>query len=131
MNTEIDSNLIVRRVNIPKVVNGNEVEEVEVFFFKPDCMIECDKLRMEYQSRELKPADSVLLEVINNTDPSFAQKYPHVTSGDFEIAIFHTRDDNRKYLVDSGKRTFVSRCVIWLWNNHFWFAGVKSNSKKV
>ena len=71
---------------LKRVLAAPDVEEAEVFFFKPrpqaydkNGLISDDRLEAEYDFHDFKPADPYAQAAVNEADPNFANDHPNGT----------------------------------------------------
>ncbi|OGZ47247.1 MAG: hypothetical protein A3J54_01420 [Candidatus Ryanbacteria bacterium RIFCSPHIGHO2_02_FULL_45_13b] len=105
---------------------GEEGDEVEVVFFKPDLSerngyISDDDLKKEFELRGLKPADPISLAAVNEADRAFADEHPNAT---------HWKDADGRWCYAAFNRWFGERKVRVRrggggWDDSWWFAGVR------
>ena len=146
---EAVSNLIIRRVTVNQIRSQQEAveatgrsryttqevvdnmprgegDEVELVFFKPDLSerdgsISDDDLELEFELRDLKPADPISVAAFNEADPAFADEKSHAThwkdaDGNWCYAAFHRWLGERGVDVDRHDSS---------WLGDWWFVGVR------
>lgn len=115
--------------NMPKGdLSGQEGDEVEVIFFKPQPeeytrpgFMSDDDLEQAFGRRSFKSADPYSVAAVNEADPTFADKHPHGT---------RWKDSDNKWCYATFNRwgdergVSVSRNGLG-WGGSWWFAGVR------
>jgi len=98
-----------------------EGEEVEVVFFNPGRSINNKDLELQYEARDLKPADPYSLAAVNEADPSFADDYPNTTHWKSFFGAWCNIDF---YCLHNERRVEV-KDLIRRWSDGWWFAGLR------